>query len=88
MNDQAEKHSEAFVDSNYRAFVELLPTLIREHKDKYALMCSNKLKGVYSTFEDAEQAGKHFVPDNKYIIQHISQEPIDLGIFSRAGALM
>lgn len=84
MHSNKGKLDESFVDSNYKAFVKLLPSLVREHKGKYALMHSNKLKGIYTTFDDAEQAGENFIPDNKYIIQFISQEPADLGYFSRA----
>jgi hypothetical protein len=72
------------VDENYDEFRKLLPSIIGQHRDKYALMKNRKILGYFSTAQDAREAATSFVPDGIYSIQQVTDTPINLGFFTYA----
>ena len=72
------------VDRNFAAFQKLLPTIIADHRDKYALMKSEKILGYFSSPQDARSAAESFIPDGLYSIQQVTDAPINLGYFTNA----
>jgi hypothetical protein len=72
------------VDRNFEEFEALLPSIIGEHRDKFALMKDRKVLGYYSSAEDAATAASAFIPDEIYSIQQVTDAPIDLGFFNYA----
>ena len=69
------------VDRNYDVFVEIQPTLLAEHTNKYALMSGGELVGVYSTLDDAYTTARKFLTDGRFSVQKITNIPVDLGFF-------
>lgn len=74
----------AEVDKNYEVFQRLLPTIIAEHEDKYALMKDGEVIGYYSTLEDAYTTAEKFLADQPFSVQKVTDMPVDLGFFSHA----
>lgn len=75
------------VDTNYNAFVSVLPSILPIHRNKYALMRDGKIVNYYSTMQDAYITGNQFYDDGLYSIQKVTDIPVDLGFFSHvAGA--
>jgi hypothetical protein len=72
------------VDENYAEFLKLLPTIIGQHRDQYALMKNRKILGYFSTPQDAREAAKGFVSDGIYSIQQVTGTSINLGFFTNA----
>ncbi len=72
------------VDDNYREFVALLPSIIGQHTNKFALMKDGKIRGYFSTFEDASTAAAQFINDDIFSVQQVSNTTIDLGFFNYA----
>ncbi|MBI4082744.1 MAG: hypothetical protein HY423_09050 [Candidatus Lambdaproteobacteria bacterium] len=72
------------VDRNFEAFKKLLPKILNEHRNKFALMKDGEIVGYYSTAEDARQTGERFFANQPYSIQQVTDVLIDLGFFSHA----
>ena len=72
------------VTDNYEEFKKLLPSIINMHRNKFALMRDGEVKNYYITLEDAVSTAHVFYPDERYSIQKVSNEVVDLGFFSRA----
>ncbi len=72
------------VDENYDEFLKLLPSIIGQHRDKFALMKNRKILGYFSTAQDAREAATSFVPDGICSIQQVTDTPINLGFFTHA----
>jgi len=73
------------IERNYRAFQDLLPTLLRTHGGKFALMREGAIVEFFDTAGDAYAAGrKLFESDMLFSIQEVVETPIDLGFFSHA----
>jgi hypothetical protein len=70
--------------ANYRAFVQLLPTIITAHQGQFALMRDGQVVEYFSTFADAFKAGRQLYSDGKISIQEVTNLPLDLGFFSHA----
>jgi hypothetical protein len=49
------------VDRNFEYFQEMLPTIIRDHRGKHALMKDRKILGYYSSANDASIAASTFI---------------------------
>lgn len=84
MPDAREAANREQVDRNYERFRELLPTLLAEHANKYALMKDGEVIGCYSTLEDAYTTARRFFNDEPFSVQKVTNVPIDLGFFSHA----
>jgi len=72
------------VDKNYDVFMQMLPTIVVQHRNKYALMKSGKVVGYYSTLEDAYVTAEQFFSDEPFSVQKVTETPVDLGFFSHA----
>lgn len=75
------------VDRNYEAFKKLLPDLLESDPGRTALMRDGKVIACFDTDRDAIEAGRKIFEDRRFSIQEITRRRIDLGIFSRAGAI-
>lgn len=78
----AAKDKETEINENYKAFEKMLPDLLQEHYNKYALMRDKKIVAIYSTVQDAVQTGQLLYKDGLYSVQKITDVAIDLGFFS------
>ena len=76
---QIDIHKE--VSDNFDFFQEKLPELMKTHNGKYALLRHCEVIGIFSTFDDACQAGDIY-DDKIYSVQHITTKIIDLGFYS------
>lgn len=78
-------HTREQVDQNYEAFVALLPTLLKTHAGKFALMRDGKTIEFFDTARDAYVTGTAlFKDDNLFSIQEVVEVPVNLGFFSYA----
>lgn len=75
------------VDRNFEAFEKMLPDLLEEHANRFALLEDGKLIACFDTSRDAIEVGRKFSKNGLFSIQEISSKPIDLGYFSHAGIL-
>ena len=60
------------VDRNYHEFQRLLPTLLPNYRNKYALMKEGKILGYFTTARDAAEAAKIAISDGIFSIQEIT----------------
>lgn len=70
------------VDDNFKAFNEILPTILDAKRNQYALMKDCEIIEYFSTFKDADKAGKLLYPDHVFSVQKVTDEVINLGTFS------
>lgn len=73
------------VDHNYDAFMRVLGDLLRDHRDKLALMREGRIVGYYDTPREALEAAAELFPDGVFSVQEVTDEPIDLGFWSHVG---
>ena len=69
---------------NFANFQQQLPSLLERHRGKYCLMRHAQLVDIFDTAGDAHRAGAHLYEDGLFSIQEITDQPVDLGYFSRA----
>jgi hypothetical protein len=77
------------IQRNYATFLDMLGKLLASHAGRYALLHDQKLAGVFDSPGEAARAGFARFGDKPYSIQHVTDEPVDLGFMSnaiRAGA--
>lgn len=74
------------IDTNYAAFVKLLPELIAANNNgRHALMRDGKVVAIFDTGRDAVVAGQLLFPtDRLFSVQAITNAPANLGYFSYA----
>jgi hypothetical protein len=72
------------VDRNYAAFMELLDSVLAEHRNELALMRDGKIVGYFDTPRDLLVAASELFPDGIFSIQEVTDEPIFLGVWSDA----
>ncbi len=74
------------VDDNFSAINKLIDEqkIPLEMYGKYALMKDKEIKGYYSTWNDAYQAGSLKYEDKLFSIQQIITDVVDLGYYSHA----
>jgi hypothetical protein len=82
MSDANRKQQE--IDANFAYFTSELPRLLVDRRGKYALLRHRKITGFYDTPLDAQTAGLQLYPDGLFSIQKVTDEIIDLGLFSHA----
>lgn len=75
------------IDQNLEFFQQKLPELLKDHKNRFALLHDRSISGIYDTIRDAQTAGEKLFPDKRYSIQQITDVPINLGYFSYADSL-
>jgi len=74
----------AEIDSNLKRFLELLPTLVKAHHDKYVLMRHQEVIGYFGTAIDAQIAGNQQFDDQIFSIQQVKETAEELGRYSYA----
>lgn len=74
------------VDRNYDAFMRMLGTLLRTHRDQLALMRDGEVIGFYRTPREALEAATAKFSDGIFSIQEVTDEPIDLGFWSHVSS--
>lgn len=67
------------VDRNYKYFQEHKEEISEENQDKYVLIRDQNFIAFYSTREDALTAGKSQFEDNRFSVQKVSDESVELG---------
>jgi hypothetical protein len=72
------------VDRNYAEFQNLLPSIIGQHFNQFALMKNGQILAFFSTAVDARIAASTFIQDGVYSIQQVSSATIDLGFYNYA----
>ncbi len=72
------------VDANFKAFQELLPSIITNERNRWALMKNRECVAFYDTFRDAKTAGDALYDDGIFSIQEVTGTSVDLGWFSHA----
>ena len=72
------------IDQNLEFFLEKLPELLKEHRNRYALLQHKSIVGIFDTIRDARTTGDKLFPDKLYSIQMVSDVAMDLGFFSHA----
>jgi hypothetical protein len=75
------------IDRNYDAFQRVLGAIILTHRDEHALLRDEDIVGYFSSPGDAYRAGLARYSDGLFSIQEVTDEPIDLGFWSRVGVL-
>ena len=78
--DQAVLRQE--VDANYDAFQRVLGDILAQHRNQYALMRDQIIVDFFPLPGDAYRTGIARFPDQRFSIQEVTDEPIDLGFFS------
>ena len=73
------------VDRNYDAFMRVLSTIIKDHRDQLALMRDGKIVAYFDKPSDAYRSGVERFEDGIFSIQEVTDEPIDLGFWSHVG---
>lgn len=74
----------AGVDSNYDFFQRNLLSYLAEHAGQYALLKSSALVGFFDGPGEAYRAGLAQFPDEIFSLQEVTDQPVDLGVFSIA----
>lgn len=72
------------VDLNYTAFLKRLPTIIKEHRNTFALMKEGEIIEYFDTTPDAVRTGKLLYDGEPFSVQTVTDGSIDLGFFSHA----
>ena len=72
------------VDKNYEEFQKLLPSLMKTHAGKYAVMREGEAIEFFDTSRDALIFGHKEYPDGLFSIQQVTNVVVDLGYFSHA----
>ena len=76
----------AQIDQNYDAFQRSLASVLPDHRDEYALMRDREIVGYFKSVGDAYRTGLSRYDDRLFSIQEVTDEPIDLGLFSHIRA--
>jgi len=75
------------VDQNYGAFKLMLPDLLKTDANRYALMHDQQIVACFDTSRDAMEAVRKLLQAKYFSVQLVTNEPVDLGYFSRVGIL-
>ncbi|WP_424947492.1 hypothetical protein [Candidatus Spongiihabitans sp.] len=75
------------IDKNFAYFESVQPTLLEQHRGRYALLRHEKIVVIYDTARDAKLTGEQLYEDGLFSIQEVGAPPIDLGFFSHVAPL-
>ena len=70
------------VDANYEAFKRQLPQLLDRHAGAFALTKNREIVNFFDTRGDAIKIGNMLYDDRIFSVHEVSNEIVDLGIFS------
>lgn len=74
----------AEIDRNLEMFLQLLPSLVAEHKGEYALLRRGAVVEYHQSAPDAQIAGNRRFADRMFSIQQITDEAVELRRYSYA----
>lgn len=72
------------VDRNYDYFQRVLAQHIDTRRGQYALIRDRHIQGFFDDPGAADKEGHRLYSDGIYSIQEVTDEPIDLGLYSCA----
>jgi ribosomal protein RSM22 (predicted rRNA methylase) len=72
------------IDSNFDAFQRHLSASLAEHRGEFALLRHGRIVDYFEGPGAALVAANQRFPDQLFSIQEVSDEPIDLGVWSHA----
>ena len=72
------------IERNFFAFQSLVGKLLPVHKDWFALVHDSKIVSVHQKLSEAIAEGDQKFLDQKFSIQTVTDQPLDLGFFSHA----
>ena len=75
------------IDQNLEFFLEKLPELHKDHRDRDVWLRQKSIAGIYDTILDAQTTGDKLFPGKLYSIQRVSNVAMDLGFFSHVMGL-
>lgn len=73
------------IDRNYEAFERQLPTLLRTHPGKFALMHDEQIVTFFDNAKAAVSQGLRQFGLGKYSVKEVTSQADDLGFYSYAG---
>lgn len=73
------------VDANFDFFQRRLSEFLEGQAGKFALLRHRAVVGFYSDPGAADEEGHARFPDGLYSIQEVTDEPVNLGLYSNAG---
>jgi len=73
------------VDQNYDFFQRNVGAMLAEHRNQFVLLHHRSIVDFFNDVGEAYLAGRTKFPDDVFSIQEVTDEPVDLGIFSHAG---
>jgi hypothetical protein len=73
------------VDSNFDAFNDMLPELMKKAAGRYALLYKRNVVDIFDDSVSAFISGLERFGDGGYSVQEISDQPDNLGFYSYAG---
>lgn len=72
------------IDQNYDFFQRNLASLLTDHAGQYALLRSRKIIDFFEKPGDAFRAGMARFEDRIFSVQRVTDEPVEVGMFSIA----
>lgn len=70
-------------EQNFRAFTQVLPTLLPTYEGKYALMRHEKVIACFNTPGEALKSGRSQFSDGLFSVQTVTTSQADFGWYSR-----
>jgi hypothetical protein len=78
---------ESEVDRNFDFFQTVVPTLMKEHAGKHAIVRHQKVDSFYDSSATALIEGYKKFPDGLFSVQTVTITPVDLGFFSHVASI-
>lgn len=72
------------IEENLAFFQAKVQELLKDHRNRFALLRQKQIIGMYDTLRDAKTAGDKLFPDGLFSIQEVTDRASDLGVFSYA----
>lgn len=72
------------IEDNFDFFNRNLKKYLPNHKNQYALLKDKKLIAFYDSIADAYYAGYKKYGNQPFSLQHVTEEPAHLGLWSDA----
>lgn len=69
---------------NYGAFESMLPLLLVDHANEFALLREGAVSGFFDSASEAHFAGTRMFADGLFSVQRVEDKAMDLGFFSHA----
>jgi hypothetical protein len=79
-----QKPTQDVIDRNYESFKAQLPSLLKTHAGKFAVLRHGKIDQFFDTLRDAAVYGLSVYGDGAFSVQEVTDRSADLGFFSHA----